>query len=220
MVAVLDFDGTLHDTAYIYWVAINDAWEFAASKGIVKPRHLTVEETSEFLGVTPEDTWHTLIPGIDDDTMNRAIDITAETMDRLISQGKSKLYDGAIDVLKELRDHGIKIVILSNCTIGYMESHRRAWHLDEYTDGLYPAERYGYMSKADILDIIRKDFPDEKVFVPVGDRYSDIEGGIRDGFPTVGCLYGFGKPGEIDKATYKINSIKELPAILYNIENK
>jgi len=46
--------------------------------------------------------------------------------------------------------------------------------------------------------------------VVVGDRIHDIEAGRAAGAYTVGCLYGFGDPRELDEADWQVENVREL----------
>ena len=46
--------------------------------------------------------------------------------------------------------------------------------------------------------------------VVIGDRIHDIEAGHTAGALTVGCLYGFGEPGELRAADWKVSEVTEI----------
>ena len=53
--------------------------------------------------------------------------------------------------------------------------------------------------------------------VCIGDRFSDVEAGRKNGLPVVGCLYGYGSPEELRECSVLIRDIAELPAALETI---
>jgi phosphoglycolate phosphatase len=44
----------------------------------------------------------------------------------------------------------------------------------------------------------------------VGDRRHDMEAGRKNGILTIGCAYGFARPGELDGADRIITNVAEL----------
>jgi len=50
--------------------------------------------------------------------------------------------------------------------------------------------------------------------VIVGDRFHDVESGVRNGIPSIFCEYGYGSLDEGRDATYSIRDIRELLDIL------
>jgi phosphoglycolate phosphatase len=50
--------------------------------------------------------------------------------------------------------------------------------------------------------------------VMVGDSINDIQAGIDAGIVTIGCTWGYGKPGELDGADHRVASCAELTQLL------
>lgn len=134
--------------------------------------------------------------------------IISNHMLELINQNKAVLYDGALEVLNTLKGEGYKLVYLSNSKIYYMEAMKKAFELDKYFNYIYCSEMFDYIPKSDILSKIKSNFPSEMLMV--GDRFLDIDTGIKNNAYTIGCLYGYGTKKELEKADYKINSILDL----------
>ena len=100
-------------------------------------------------------------------------------------------------------------MILSNCRHSYMEAHRTALGLDKWVDDYFCGEDYGFIPKEDIFTLIMQKYP-SRSFVMVGDRASDIAAGVKNGVPSVGCLYGFGSPEELAQASCTVSSPRGL----------
>jgi phosphoglycolate phosphatase len=90
--------------------------------------------------------------------------------------------------------------------------HNKLFKLDRYFTSLASSEEHNYIPKYEILKEIKMNYPEKMVII--GDRIQDIEAGKKNGIYTIGCSYGYGLPGEIDDADYKINDINELKKYL------
>lgn len=216
MYLIFDYDGTLHDTALIYCKAINRTFLKLSGQGIKVPPEITVEEAAGWLGYSSYDAWEDMVPGLSEELKEQAVRETGKEMGLLIREGKSRLYPGVPEMLETLKSEGHHLFILSNCTVDYIENHRRAFGLDRFIEGYYPAEKYGFMPKTEIFGYI-KDYCTNKYgpvnpgeIAVIGDRYHDIEAGNVNGAHTVGCLYGSGSPEELESAEWKIKSPEEL----------
>jgi FMN phosphatase YigB (HAD superfamily) len=118
----------------------------------------------------------------------------------------------AMQTLRELKERGYYLLILSNCRIAYMEAHRKAFSLDEVIDDYYAAESYDFIPKEEIFLKIRERYPGD--YVIIGDRDKDIRTALVHGLRSVGCTYGFAAPGELDAADIRIGDITELPGAI------
>lgn len=220
MYLIFDYDGTLHDTAWIYWQSINSSLDILSKNGIIEPKEITLEEAAGWLGYSSYEAWDTIAPGLSEPIKEQIVKETGEKMGRLIRDGKSQLYPGVEELLETLKKAGHHLFILSNCTEDYMEYHRKAFKLDRYIEGFYPAERYGFIKKEkiflEIKDYCVKHYGpiSSGEFAIIGDRYHDIEAGILNSIHTVGCLYGSGSLEELECAEWKIGSPKELIPIV------
>ena len=212
MYLIFDYDGTLHDTAWIYWQGINGSLKTLSNEGFIKPKEITIEEAAGWLGYPSGDAWESMVPGLPKEIKERTIRETGKRMDLLIREGKSQLYPGVIELLERLKSDGHHLFILSNCTESYMESHKEAFKLERFIEGFYPAESYGYKPKTEIFKTIYEYCNEQygpvniEEFAVIGDRFHDIEAGIINGAHSVGCLYGSGTINELKDAEWKIQS--------------
>ena len=112
---------------------------------------------------------------------------------------------------EELRRRGFRLVLLSNCPVSYLEAHTEQFHLEQYFEGLYCAEEFGYRPKYEIFERLRGHYPGP--FAVVGDRRHDMEAAQRGGVPAIGCLYGYGSPEELAPAAYLAYAPSDLPRL-------
>ncbi len=198
--AVFDFDGTIHNTKKLYGRAFRKAYSMLVSEGYAKERDYTDDEVSVYLGMSAPDMWHSFMPELAKPVMERASMLIGREMTEGVLSGKAVLYSGIAEVLTALRSRGIRLMILSNCRHGYMEAHREALGLDKWFDDYFCGEDYGFIPKDEIFRILMNKYPDSS-YIMIGDRASDIDAGIKNGIPAIGCLYGFGSSDELSSAT-------------------
>ena len=199
MILLFDFDGTIHNTKHLYGCAFRKAYNMLVEKGFAPEYYYADDDVSKYLGVNAPDMWNSFMPELPDEMKHAASMLIGKEMIDGVLNGDAVLYGGIEAVLGELKRRGYKLMILSNCRRSYMDAHRRALGLDRFFDDYFCAEEYGFIPKEEIFLYIKKKYPDS-AFTMIGDRASDIEVGIKNSLPTIGCLYGFAAPGEIDHA--------------------
>jgi len=207
-----DYDGTIHESIKIYAPAFRKAYEFLVENQYAEERQWTEKEISYWLGFSSKDMWKEFMPDLDENTQNEASKIIGKEMLQQLSVGKAILYDGAIDVLKYLKDKGYKLIFISNCGIYYKEMARKSFNLDDYFEQMVCSEEYDYIPKYEILSKIKDNFDEEMVII--GDRIQDIEAGIKNNIVTIGCKYGYGSDKELNEANYIIESIMDIKKLL------
>lgn len=203
-----DYDGTLHNSIKIYAPAFRKAYAYLVENGYAEEKNWTDSDISYWLGFNPSDMWRSFMPGLEDDIRAKCSNIIGEEMATLIEQGKSKLYDGALEVLAFLKAKGIHLVFISNCKVYYRDCQSKLFHLDRYFEELACSEEYGFIPKYEILKKIKDRYPQEMLMI--GDRKQDIEAGKKNNIYTIGCSYGFLTKGELDEADMLIDNILDL----------
>lgn len=209
MVLIFDYDGTIHNTKCLYGNAVRKTLKHLASEGHVEYRDYSDEYLSKYLGFAPMQMWDDFMPTLPEDIKKAASSEVGEEMMHGIFSGKAQLYDGIENVLDTLKKRGCTLVILSNCKSEYLEAHREYFDLDRWFDSYFAAEDYGYIPKYEIFEYIKKKYPYDE-FVSIGDRASDFEAGIKNGFTTIGCEYGFGTKEELSQCDTTVKSVWEI----------
>lgn len=203
-----DYDGTLHNSIHIYTPALNKAYKFLAELGLVDNKIWQNDELIHWLGYNSKEMWQKFMPDLDEEIRLQASKIVGEEMMHQIIVGNAKLYDGAIEVLSYLKEKGYTLVFISNCNTYYKELHKNYFGLDKYFTEMIGSEEYNYISKSEILKIVKSNYLPEMCIV--GDRNHDINAGHDNDITTIGCLYGFGSEEELAIANIKINNLYEL----------
>lgn len=217
MTIVFDYDGTLHNTKRLYGCAFRKGYAMLVQEGYATERYYADDEISCWLGVNAPDMWHSFMPGLPEEMMQKASMLIGQEMISGVLRGEAVLYDGVTEMLRELKDAGNRLMILSNCRHAYMDAHRQALGLDSFFDAYFCAEDYGFIPKEDIFKELQRLYPDDR-YIMVGDRASDIEVGIRHHIPTIGCLYGFADEGELQAASVTVSSPQEIPKAIGGLQ--
>lgn len=207
-----DYDGTLHDSMYIYKSALKKAYAYLVSEGLAEERELTDEEIKYWLGFNSIDMWEKFMPELSKEMQQKARKMVGEEMKALVKENKAALYEGAIDTLEYLKSKGYNLVFVSNCSYYYKDIHNKAFGLDKYFQELACAEEYEYIPKYEFLKEVMKKYPKDMVIV--GDRHHDMKAGKMNNLYTIGCDYGFGEEQELEEADLIIKDIRELKEYL------
>lgn len=206
---ILDFDGTIHDCAKIYIPAFKTGYKYLVDNGFVTDKNYTDDEITSYLGCTPKVTWEGIAPDISDETRTLVTGIVFEEMKKLTHGGKSVLYNGAKEALKELCSMGHELFFLSNCAHNYMELHKEAHGLSEFYTDFFCSEDFGYIPKSEIYKSIKEKYDGN--FIIVGDRYLDLDIAFKHNLKSVGCTYGYCEAHELDNASLLISDVSQLP---------
>ena len=212
---IFDWDGTLHDTTKLYGNAFRVGYKWLVDNGYAKERYYSDADAAEYIGYSAVEMWKIFMPHLSREVTDIPNGIVAETMVSAIKEDKAVLYDGALDVLSQLKKEGYKLAFLSNCRISYMEAHRKYFDLDKYFDRMYNCEAFGWANKVSIFDTLKKELPGS--YIMVGDRLSDLEVAYAHGFASIGCSYGFGSTDELKNASRIAADVRELPALIHEL---
>jgi phosphoglycolate phosphatase len=207
-----DYDGTLHNSIHIYGPAFQKSYDYLVDQGYAQKRNWFQEEISYWLGFNPPDMWKTFMPDLSEELRKSCSDIIAEEMKLQIEQGKPKLYEGALDTLQYLKEKGYQLVFISNCKMYYRDYHNKLFALDRYFDALICSEEYQFIPKHEIIKLIKHQYPEKMAII--GDRFQDMEAGIKNNMTTIGGRYGFALPDELKEADIMIDDIRDLMKLL------
>ena len=213
---IFDYDGTIHNSMLTYAPAFRDTLKWLSDGGYISGREYSDEEISYWLGFNSTDMWSRFQPELDPAVREEArIRLGEDMAERIEKNGEGALYEGAGDMLLSLKAEGHTLIFLSNCRFHYMERHKRVFGLERFFDFFYCCEAFGFIPK---YEIFRRIAPEHRApFIVVGDRFHDIETSVQNGLPSIGCGYGYGSPGELDKADIIVNSVSGIPGAGHNI---
>lgn len=206
-----DFDGTIHETMYIYGPALDKAKEYLDEHKIPH-KGLERELYHTYLGYNADDMWKMVMGGNDLETIHYVSSIVGREMNLNLDRGLGRLYPKTEETLMELKKRGYTLVYISNARNRYYEKVKETYKLERFFDGFLTSEMYNELPKEEILKSVMNDYPTP--YSIVGDRFFDMVGGKKNNMTTIFCNYGYGKPEEGNDASYRIDSIDELLEIV------
>ena len=204
---IFDYDGTLHDCIKIYAPAFRKAYARLVSLSLAEERAWPEREISQWLGFSANEMWDRFLPALPQSLKDECSRIIGDEMLRLVRAGQARLYPGTLETLKRLRQSHT-LIFLSNCKRSYMEAHIGQFYLDDYFSAFYCAEDFNFQEKYKIFDIIKQDSTGE--FIVIGDRLHDMEVARTHGLKAIGCVYGYGQPGELAQADLIASGVEEI----------
>lgn len=213
---VFDFDGTLHDTIKIYAPAFRKAYGYLVGRGLAEDRELPESEIAAWLGYTSRDMWNAFMPRLPETEKEYCGRMIGAELIRSLKAGEAKLYDGVVEILRQLKQQGYRLIFLSNCKTNYMQESIRQFSLERYFIAFYCAEQYGFAPKYEIFKHIAVEYPSD--FIIIGDRDSDLQTAKRNGLPFIACAYGYAGAGELREAAFIAQSPYDIVSIIGRIK--
>jgi putative hydrolase of the HAD superfamily len=230
-VVLFDLDDTLHDDTYAFQSAAEEvAREIALEHGVdaLALKHAYIAEAEGFWHrLTPEQL-KTRLSGIRATMWGSALERVGIT-DRAVALDSAARYHeyrkkyfavfpGAVDVLRTLRERGLKLGVLTN---GFSETHREKialLQIGEFFDAIFIADEVG-MLKPDPLLFAHActtlgSAPSRSAMV--GDRYErDVRGALEAGLFAVWLnIRGETLPANVPPPDAICSTIGEVPKLL------
>lgn len=115
------------------------------------------------------------------------------------------------ELLKFKEENNLKFVIVTSLYEGIIKGALEKLKLDEVFDEVYSCDESLSNKKVDNLRLAIKNNIDNKSLFMIGDRAEDIDAGVENNIETIFCSYGH---GDLDYATYSINSFNEIYEII------
>ncbi|MDD2217703.1 MAG: HAD hydrolase-like protein [Eubacteriales bacterium] len=209
---IFDYDGTLHESLYIYAPSFRLGYSDLVRRGLAADIKFSDDGISQWLGFSVKDMWESFMPELPQHERALCGGIIGDEMIRLTLSGKAKLYPGAETVLRQLRDSGHNLIFLSNCKRSYMRVHHEYFKLGQYFSDFYCTEDFDFKPKWQIAESVLAKVSGQSIVI--GDRLQDIEIALHNQLPSIGCAFGYCKQNELKNATIQVFSAEDiLPAI-------
>ncbi|MBZ0135525.1 MAG: HAD hydrolase-like protein [Planctomycetes bacterium] len=210
-----DMDGTLLNSGIFGVRAIELAFEELIADGVLPGVEAVpgADAIRGQIGKPPIEFYAGLIP---DNLAHRARDLheRASHHERsLLRNGSGRMFDGARELLVGLRERGLKLLLVSNCDTGYMDSVVETFALDDVLHFRAAAGRSADVNKTGELKR-GLETVGAKTGIMVGDRFHDHDAARANGLWFVGCTYGYGGRNELAGADALIDDIRELTNLL------
>lgn len=209
---LFDFDGTLADTGEGIFESVRYAVE-----ALGKPP-LSDKQLRSFIGPPIYDSFMNMLDLDHDQTEFAAMKYRERYAEGAMFS--LRLYDGIPELLKKLRESGIKVSVASSKPCSFIE--RIVGHLGMREDFDYIAAPAGDdkpESKCELITRAAKALgADRSRVLMVGDRKFDINGANEAGVESVGVLYGYAKPDELQQAgaTHIVETAAEIENIIFS----
>ena len=124
---------------------------------------------------------------------------------------RGELYPGTSEMLSDLAEMGFNLAVCSNAGLTYIELVTGSLGIADMFSMI--EGRDGTPSKTNRVENIMSSTC-SSFTIMVGDRYHDIEAAAANSIPSIGCLYGYGKPEEMQKADYTACNPAEIAEIV------
>ncbi len=216
---IFDMDGTLFKTETILMSAFRRTFETLKAEGLYHQAIPPVDRMVQCLGMVMDDIWREVMPDASEAAVDRANEcFIVYEVDELKS-GKGELYEGVPEVLKQLKEQGIRLFVASNGLEAYVKEVAKATGIDGLFEGLYSAGEFQTASKVDLVRMLLDHFKVKSAWM-VGDRSSDIEAGRCNQLVTVGCDYaGFSSTDELAGCDIRIKRFDDILHYLNSNDN-
>jgi phosphoglycolate phosphatase len=199
---IFDMDGTL-------WNSTPEV-AFAFNK-VLKEKHpevkevVTPERLQELFGLPLDVIAVKLYKSVPEEHAVQVMRECCEYECEYLAEHGATLYEGLEEILAALSKK-YKLLIVSNCQDGYIQSFFRAYpQLEQYiTDYEYPG-RSGKLKADNIRLVMERNNLRYPIYV--GDTQGDANAAKEAGVPFVFARYGF---GEVEEYTAAIDSLEEL----------
>jgi phosphoglycolate phosphatase len=214
---IFDLDGTLIDSAPIYYAIIDVIFDRLGIPPVPQSTLLEAMKNGEF-------EWDLVLPDAMKDRKKPLVDKAREIIDEIapsMFNNQIKIIPGAADVLKEIAAMGLKLALVTSTLREYMAIK------------LVPLAQAGVEALFEIIitaDDVQNKKPHAEPLVMcseklglapgncvyVGDTRVDIKSGKAAGMRTVAVLTGFDDYEALERETPDaiINSVSELKAML------
>lgn len=203
---IWDLDGTMWDSSRRVYSAWND---YMQSQGVSK--RFTQDDCRSYCGKTLEQIAEVVFPDAPVQWRNRMIIECCDAECIPLAKFGGDLYDGLEAVLEQLHKE-YHMSVVSNCGLGYIEAFFTGNHTEKFFDDYENAARTGLGKAENIRLVMERNHIDKAVYI--GDTAGDQKAAEAAGVPFIYAAYGF---GEVKDAKWRIDSLRELPAVLDEI---
>ncbi len=123
-----------------------------------------------------------------------------------------KIFDGAKEFIKEMRDSGVKQYLLSATQIDALYAQTEYFGVRDLFDKIVGTDNFHGKSKTEeALDLIEKEGLSGKKYLLIGDTEYDYEVGVKIGADVVLCDFGHRPRKALERCNVKVvSSYKEL----------
>ncbi len=200
---LFDLDGTLWDSTE----GIKETWNIVLAKhGDVEGlrKSVSIADLEACMGLAMDKIAEKLFPNMTTEFQLQLMDECCELENEYLKEHGGRLYENVMETLEQLKQN-YRLMIVSNCQIGYIESFLHAHKCQHLFEDF---ESFGATSltKGENIQFIMKRNQISKA-IYVGDIINDAIAAKQAGIPFVYAKYGFGDVLEYD---YVIDVFEDL----------
>lgn len=209
---IFDMDGTLWDSAEN--IAIS--WTSVIARGENPDRReVGAEEIHSIMGLTMTDIALRLFPSTDPALREEIMAECMEVENQYLAEHGGILYDDLEETLRQLRQDGWPLYIVSNCQSGYIEAFLHYYHFEEYFEDIECFGNTRLPKSGSIRQLADRNHLDD--FYYVGDIQADHDATVTAGGKFIHAAYGF---GSIREEVPELEKISDLPALMKKLRNR
>ena len=197
---IFDLDGTLWDSS----ILVAKSWTEELSQYDYKRKAVTVEEITSCMGLKMDKIAEKLFPELEEETRADIMSKCCKRENMYLSIHGGNLYEKLEETL-EILARKYKMIIVSNCQDGYIESFFKAHGLQKYFIDYECPGRTGLGKGENIKLVIERNNIKNAIYV--GDTLGDANSAEFANIPFVYAKYGFGK---VNNFEYSVDSFAEL----------
>lgn len=161
------------------------------------------------------------------ESFEKYFDLTPEQSEEALQQYRvyfsdkglfeNTVYDGIADLLKALKEAGVKVVLATSKPTVFAERILEYFDLKQYFTFLSGSELNG--ARVEKTDVIRYALDNLSItslddVMMVGDRCFDVVGAKECGLRCIGVLYGYGNETELKDAFAVAKTVSDLKTLL------
>lgn len=155
--------------------------------------------------------------GFSDDDAQAAVTAYRARYDR-IGWRENRVYDGVAELLADLAAGGRTLAVATSKNETIARRVLEHFGLDRHFAFIGGSSDDGTRrSKAQViarvLGVLELD-PSTNPVVMIGDRSHDVDGAASFGVPTIAVGWGYARPGEVDEATWTVQTVPQLREVL------
>ncbi len=210
-VIFFDNDGTIFNSATGVLVAVQAGFrEFAEKHRLADLQPPTIARIKQLTGSPNRAFFPAILPPELAEMAPELSETCLKYEVRAIEE-HGELYDGAVETLRELRERGKKLVLITHAGVEYLTATAERFGYGELFDRLYHVGLHGLADKSQMIAHALCELSlDSAPRAVVGDKRADMEAGRAHGAAAVFAAYGFGEPEDRELADFVIDSPAEL----------
>ncbi|MFH2050359.1 MAG: HAD hydrolase-like protein [bacterium] len=207
---LFDLDGTISNPKEGIVNCIN----YAVDR--IEGKLLSPESLEQYIGPPLEEIFFSVLRVPDENNIKYAVQLYKE---KYHDDGwkQNVLYNGIHDVLRRLNESGKECYICTTKSTKIAKLIIKHFKLGQYFKEVFGCD--GGRKKSEIISSIIDNYSlDKRKTAMVGDRYIDMQAGVKNNIFTIGVSWGFGSENELINSGADI--IIDQPAEIISFNNK